>query len=80
MVIRHLLERSWEALPEKYRHRRALDLLNTPIAGLDSEPPSMEYTWPDPAEMLANHSPVLRRTSNNEHQWQSAIDLTVRAW
>ena len=32
--IQHLLERSWEALPEEYRSRRALDLLNTPIAGL----------------------------------------------
>ena len=65
-VIRHLLERSWEALPEKNRHRSALDLMNAPIAGLDSEPPLMEYAWADPVELFANDSAVLRRTLDNE--------------
>ena len=75
--IRHLLERSWEALPEEYRSRRALDLLNTPIAGLDNSPPFMEYRWPDPAEVLASTKTTLRRAPENENQWQKAIDLVT---
>ena len=77
-VTRHLLERSWEALPDKNRHRRALDLMNAPVAGLDSEPPLMEFAWADPVELFANDSTVLRRTSDNEHLWKSAVDLVVR--
>ena len=55
-----------------------LDLMNAPIAGLDSEPPLMEGTWADPVELFANDSTVLRRTSDNEHKWKSAVDLVVR--
>ena len=77
-VIRHLLERSWEALPDKIRHRRAIDLMNAPIAGLDSEPPLMGFAWADPVELFANDSTVLRRTSDNEHLWKSAVGLVVR--
>ena len=76
--IRNLLQRSWEALPEEYRRRRALDLLNTPIAGLDNSPPSLEHYWPDPAEVLSITNTTLQRTSENENQWQRAIDLVAR--
>ena len=76
--IRHLLERSWEALPEEYRSRRALDLLNTPIAGLDSPDPLLGYSWPDPGELVSSRNTTLRRTPDNEIQWQTAIDLVTR--
>ena len=76
--IRHLLERSWEALPEEYRSRRALDLLNTPIAGLDSPTPVLEYLWPDPVELVSSTNTTLHRTPANENQWQAAIDLVTR--
>ena len=78
-AIRHLLERSWEALPSERRHGRALDLLNAPIAGMGSEAPLMEYAWADPVELFANDSTVLRREPGNEHQWKSAVDLVTRA-
>ena len=78
-VIRHLLERSWQAIPDECRHRHALDLLNAPIAGMNSDPPQMGYAWVDPVEMFANDSAILRRTPDNEHQWRSAVDLVVRA-
>ena len=77
--IRHLLERSWEAMPDECRHRRALDLLNAPIAGMNSESPLMEYAWADPVEPFANDSTVLRRTPGNEHQWKAAVDFIARA-
>ena len=73
-----MLERSWAALPDECRHRRALDLLNAPIAGMDSEPP-LEYVWADPVELFVNDGTSLRRTSGNEHQWKSAVDLVTRA-
>ena len=76
--IRHLLYRSWEALPAENRNRRAIALLNTPIAGLDSHLPSDEYGWTDPAGVLEPASDVLQRTPDNEQQWQTAVDLVTR--
>ena len=76
--IRHLLERSWEALPAEYRSRRALDLLNTPIAGLDSPTPALDWTWPDPVELMLSTNPTLQRTPDNENQWEAAINLVTR--
>ena len=76
--IRHLLHRSWDAMPREYRRRRAIDLLKAPIAGLDGPKPLAEYNWPDPADLLAQTSDVLERTPDNEQQWQSAINLTTR--
>lgn len=78
-VIRNLLERSWQAIPNECRHHHALDLLNAPIAGMNSDPPLMGYAWVDPVEMFANDSTILQRTPDNEHQWRSAIDLVVSA-
>ena len=75
--IRHLLQRSWEALTEENRRRRALDLLTAPIAGLDNSPPLREHSWPDPAEVLERTKTTLVRTPENESQWQEAIDLVT---
>ena len=76
--IRHLLHRSWKSLPAECRNRRAIDLLKSPIAGLDGLSPLAEYNWPDPAEGLASASDVLRRTPDNEQQWQATVDLVAR--
>ena len=76
--IRHLLERSWEALPKGYRSHRALGLLNAPIAGMDNVSPLMEYAWADPVELFANESNVLRRTLKEDHEWEAVIDLVIR--
>ena len=76
--ISHLLHRSWESLPVEHRNLRAIDLLNSPIAGLDGPSPRAKYIWPDPAEVLIPTSDVLRRTPDNEQQWQAAVDLVTR--
>ncbi len=76
--IRHLLQRSWEAMPRDNRRRRAIDLLNAPIAGLDGPKPLSEYSWPDPADLVDETSDVLERTPDNEQQWLAAINLTMR--
>ena len=76
--IRHLLQRSWQALPQEYRRRRALDLLNASIAGLDSPAPSMAQAWPDPAEALTSTNSALQRTLENEELWKAAVALVAR--
>ena len=76
--IRHLLHRSWESLSAERRSSRIIDLLKAPIAGLDGPSPLTEYNWPDPAEVLATASDVLRRTPGNEQQWQATVDLVAR--
>ena len=76
--MRHLLLRSWESLPSEHRRRRAIDLLEAPIAGLDGPTPLRGSNWPDPAEALAVEKVVLERTPDNEQQWQAAVDVVTR--
>ena len=76
--IRHLLHRSWGSLPAERRKLTAIDLLNTPIVGLDGLSPLSEFNWPDPAEVLQFTSDVLQRTPDNEQQWEAAVNLVAR--
>ena len=77
-AIQHLLHRSWEAMPREYRRRRAIGILNAPIAGLDGPKPLSGHSWPDPADLLSRPSELLERTPENELQWQTAISITIR--
>ena len=77
-TVRHLLRRSWESLPPEHRSRRAIDLMEAPIAGLDGPTPLAADNWPDPAEVLTGKKGVLERTPHNEQQWQAAIDVVAR--
>ena len=76
--IRNLLTRSWEALPEERRQRRAMDLLSTEMVGLNNIEPIMEFRWPDPAEVWVYTDTKLIRSPENEPQWKAVIDLIVR--
>ena len=76
--VRHLLERCWLALPEERRRSKFIELLDTPIAGLDNPPPRSEYEWPDPAEVLRFTTIAPDRTDDNDDRWQTCIDLVVR--
>ena len=76
--VEHLLERCWSALPEERRHSKFIDLLNTPIAGLDDPSPLGEYEWPDPAEVLRSTTIAPDRTDENDDRWQTCVDLVVR--
>ena len=77
-AVRHLLVRSWEALPAERRQCRAIELLSTEIAGLDSDKPIMEHRWPDPGAVVADPDNELLRTPENEPQWRNAINLITR--
>ena len=77
-TVENLLSRAWEALPDEYRQRVAIDLLSTEIVGLTPIEPIIEHLWPDPGEVVADTDTRLFRTPENEPQWQSAIDLVVQ--
>ena len=76
--ILHLLQRSWEALSYEDRNYQAVDLLNTPIAGLDSPLPLGQVEWPDPVEVLQNMDSIPHRTPDNESRWRTCVELITR--
>ena len=75
--VRHLLERSFEALPETRRTELALDLLGAPIVGLDNFVAD-ESRYPDPGYLLQQEFPLPIRTSDNENRWQETISFLIR--
>ena len=75
-AIANLLTRSWAALPAPCRQRRAMDILNAELVGLNNLEPIVEYSWPDPGDVVAPDD--LLRTPENEPQWHTVIDLVVR--
>ena len=77
--VRNLLKRSWETLPEDRRTARALDLLSSPIIGMDNFTAESAIRYPDPGELPQGDelfSPS--RTADNEHRWQEVVSLLVR--
>ena len=77
-AVGNLLERCWSGLPDERRYARFIELLNTPIAGLDNPPPLGEYEWPDPAEVLFSTNIAPDRTTENDDRWQACVELIVR--
>ena len=72
-----LLQRSWEALPGDSRSHRALDLLATPIVGMDGFSAAIPGHFPDPGQFLrAEDLPT--RTPENDGQWHEVITQLVR--
>ena len=75
--VRHLLERSFEALPKSHRTKHAFDLLNAPIVGMDGFAASVSY-YLDPGDLLQNEISPPIRTSDNENRWQETVSFLVR--
>ena len=74
--VRHILERSFEALPESRRTERTLNLLGAPIVGLDNFV-SADSRYPDPGYLLRNDLPLPPRTPDNESYWRKTISFLV---
>ena len=74
--VQNLMERAWEAMTGENRSRRAMDLLTSPIVGINSVRPLIETRWPEPSELLNLTNTTLVRTKENEPEWQKAISLT----
>ena len=78
-AIRHMLTRSFEALPEDNKQDFILELLSLPIAGFDGFLPNA-YAFVDPGELIDGQEALLpKREENNEDLWSSAIQFLIRA-
>ena len=77
--IRNVLSRSWEALPRERRSKRILDLLNSPIVGLDGFTAGTLRQYPDPCEILygPNRSADFRR-DGEKTRWNETVGFLVR--
>ena len=77
--VRNLLNRSWETLPEDRRTARVLDLLSSPIIGMDNFTERSGPRYPDPGELLQGDDELfLPLRTDNERRWQEVVSLLVR--
>ena len=81
--LQRLLERSWESLLPDQQTRRILDLLSTPIVGLDGFMVAMvasEIRSPDPGYLLKEkeYLPIPDRTADTEEKWKRVVHLAIR--
>ena len=78
--VRDLLKRSWETLPKERRTSRVLDLLGSPIIGMDNFAAKFDDRYPDPSELLQGDDELFfpPRTADNERRWQEVVSLLVR--
>ena len=76
--VENLLQRSWEALPAERRTTRTVDLLNTPIVGMDNFSASIPDHLPDPGEFVVLEDLPSERTLDNDGQWHDVVSLLLR--
>ena len=75
---RHLLSRSWEALPDALRAEQALALISMPIIGVDDFTVDTPDHLVDPGQVLDSdrrRCPVPERSDDNETLWTEAVRL-----
>ena len=75
---RHLLSRSWEALPDALRAEQALALISMPIIGVDDFTVDTPEHLVDPGQVLDSdrrRCPVPERSDDNETLWTEAVRL-----
>ena len=77
--VRHLLERSWEALPTDRRIHRALTLMGSPIVGLDSFLASIPDHFLDPGEVMSVDYLPDARTPEDDGSWHEVVTFLLRA-
>lgn len=75
--VKHILSRSWEALPKAHKENRLLDLLLSPLVGMDGfNTYGMHYM--EPAYLLLYDVLDSNRASDEEDRWQGVVQLLVR--
>ena len=79
--LENLLKRTWQSLAQSQRTLRALDLLGSPIVGLDGYTAQIESRYPEPSDVLSGDSDSLLRgrTDHNFGQRKEVVSLLVRA-
>ena len=78
--IRNLIRRSWEAMSLELRSERILNVLVSPVLGLDGFRVQIEAHHPDPGDLLDSASSTLlpERTDHNDESWQLLCGLLTR--
>ena len=77
--IDHLLARSWEALPKSHQAAHVLEVLSSPIAGLDGFETS-DQSYPDPGNLLIGYDTAYApaRIPETEGRWTEIVHLIIR--
>ena len=73
-----LLQRSWEALPIERRTATAVDLLSTPIVGMDNFSASIPSRFPDPGDFLEVEDLPVELALEDTARWRDVISLLLR--
>ena len=74
--VRSLLARSWAALPNDLRARRAPDLLVAPIAGFEGF--TDDANCPDPADFINADDMTTVRVPSDEVRYREVVDFLAR--
>ena len=75
--VRSLLVRSWAALPDELRARRAPDLFLAPIAGFEGF--TDDANCPDPADFINADDMTTVRVPSDEVRYREVVDFLARA-
>ena len=76
--VANLLQRSWEALPTERRIARAIDLLGTPIVGMDNFSAAIPSRFPDPGDFLKIEHLPEELALEDDARWRDVISLLLR--
>ena len=78
--LRNLLNRCWEALPADSRSDRVLDLMKSPIVGLDDVGRTIDrHRYVDAGETVSNDPPQLPpRDDKTEDDWKQVCAILIR--
>lgn len=77
--IRDLLRWSWEAVPHDVKSELTLELLKSPIVGVDGYTPN-EYAFFEPGSLIdGDDDAIPERSLQNEQLWSSTVTFLVRA-
>ena len=78
--LRNLMNRCWEALPANSRSERVLDLMKSPIVGLDDVDRTIDrHRWVDAGETVSNDPPPLpSRDDKTEDDWKQVCAILIR--
>ena len=73
-----LLQRSWEALPIERRTVMAVDLLSTPIVGMDNFSVAFPSRFPDPGDFLEVEDLPMELALEDDARWRDVVSLLLR--
>ena len=76
-ALGNLLRRSWKTMPQHYRARWILDILETPMPNNDEGRTISRY--PEPGDLLHDLQLPPDRTPESESRWTKVMETLVRA-